>query len=108
MKKITEKQRIKNKEKKEENIRMFNFFRLIWNKRKHESEVSGEYLGKEPLSIYFHHILPKERCPEARYDEENIILLTFDEHQKVENNPYSFPVINEIREKLMIKYDRYN
>ena len=50
----------------------------IWKKRPHASEVSGRWLGKEPLSVFFHHILPKNKYPEVRMDEENIILLTTD------------------------------
>ena len=38
---------------------MKKFFLQVWNKRPHYSEVSGDYLGSEPLTIFFHHILPK-------------------------------------------------
>jgi len=76
----------------------------IWRKRHHISEISGEYLGDEPLTIFFHHILPKEKYPEANKDEENIILLTFDEHGTVENDIYRYEEINKRREKLTIKY----
>ena len=48
-----------------------DMFLSIWKKRKHHSEVSGAYLGKEPMSTYFHHILPKEKYPDACLDEEN-------------------------------------
>ena len=50
-------------------------FMNIWKKKRHYSEVSNTYLGSEPMSTYFHHILPKEKYPEACLDEENIILL---------------------------------
>lgn len=83
---------------------MFNFFLKIWKKRKHYSEVSGEFLGREPLSIYFHHILPKSRYPEFCFLEENIILLTWNEHSQVEMNPNFYPEINKRREELMKKY----
>ena len=82
------------------------FFLSIWNKRPHRSEVSEEYLGSEPMSTYFHHILPKEKFPEACLDEENIILLTLEEHSNVENNMYKFEEVNERREQLKIKYER--
>lgn len=80
------------------------FFQRIWNKRRHYSEVSGTYLGREPLSIYFHHILPKSKYPEAEFDEENIVLLTLDEHTDVENNMYKYDIINQRRELLLTKY----
>lgn len=82
------------------------FFLHIWRKRRHYSEVSGVYLGSEPLSIYFHHILPKEKYPDAVYDEDNIILLTFDEHSNVEMNMYRYPEINTKRQMLKSKYER--
>ena len=42
-------------------VDMQNFFLQIWKKRLHYSQVSMDYLGKEPLSVFFHHILPKEK-----------------------------------------------
>jgi hypothetical protein len=82
------------------------FFLQIWIKRKHYSEVSGDYLGGEPLTIFFHHILPKEKYPEARLDEENIILLTFDEHNNVENDMYKYEEVNKRRNYLKVKYGK--
>ena len=97
-------------DKSEEVIRqifeMQQFFLRIWNKRPHHSQISMDYLGREPLSIFFHHILPKEKYPEARLDEENIIFLTLDEHRDVENNMYKYPEINRRREILKKKYER--
>lgn len=83
-----------------------DFFLQIWKKRKHYSEVSGTFLGKEPLTVFFHHILPKEKFPEAEFDEDNIILLTFDEHNNVENNMYRYEEVNVRRSKLKDKYER--
>lgn len=80
-------------------------FLYIWKMRRHYSEVSGDYLGKEPLSTYFHHILPKEKYPQACLDEENIILLTLEEHSNVENDIYRYEIINKKREQLKTKYN---
>ena len=85
---------------------MLSVFMDIWHKRRHYSEVSGKWLGKEPLTIFFHHILPKSKYPNAMFDEENIILLSGDEHTKVENHPTFYSEINDRREKLKLKYDR--
>jgi len=76
----------------------------IWKKRKHHSEVSGDYLGSEPMSTYFHHILAKEKYPEACLDEENIILLTLEEHSNVENDMYRYDEVNKRRDSLKNKY----
>jgi hypothetical protein len=81
------------------------FFLSIWKKRPHKSEVSGEYLGQEALSTYFHHILPKSKYPEACLDEENIIILSFIEHQQVESDMYRYEEINKRRNLLKLKYE---
>lgn len=81
------------------------FFLSIWKKRPHKSEVSGEWLGNEPLSTYFHHILPKNKYPEACLDEENIVILSFIEHQQVESDIYRYEEVNKRREQLKLKYN---
>ena len=81
------------------------FFLSIWKKRPHKSEVSGVYLGSEPMSTYFHHILPKEKYPEACLDEENIVLLSLEEHSNVENDMYKYEEVNRRRKQLKIKYE---
>ena len=85
---------------------MREMFLEIWKKKRHYSEVSGIYLGKEPMSTHFHHILPKEKYPEACLDEENIILLTLEEHSNVENDMYRYEEVNKRRNHLLAKYER--
>lgn len=87
-------------------IQQREMFMDIWKKRAHYSEISGQYLGKEPMSTYFHHILPKEKYPEACLDEENIILLTLEEHSNVENDMYRYEEVNKRRNHLLTKYER--
>lgn len=87
-----------------EHLQMIEMFTTIWKKRIHKSEISKEYLGKEALSIFFHHILPKEKYPQAMLDEENIILLTLDEHNNVENDMFKYEEINKRRIALREKY----
>lgn len=96
----------KHEEEMHKTVIMQTFFLQIWNKRAHKSEISGEFLGSEPLSIFFHHILPKEKYPEASLDQENIILLTLDEHTNVENDMYKYEEVNNRREQLKLKYER--
>ena len=87
-------------------IQMRQMFLDIWKKKPHKSEVSGTYLGTEAMSTYFHHILPKEKYPEACLDEENIILLTLEEHSNVENDMYRYEEVNRRRNHLNLKYER--
>jgi len=89
----------------EEKSSMREMFLGIWKKRPHKSEISGERLGTEPLSIFFHHILPKEKYKDAALDEENIILMTLDEHSNVENDIYHYEEVNKRREYLKEKYN---
>ena len=84
---------------------MQQFFLQIWRKKLHYSEVSMDYLGKEPLTVFFHHILAKEKYPQAAFDEENIILLTLDEHTNVESDIYKYEEVNKRREQLKQKYE---
>ena len=85
---------------------MRNLFLEIWKERKHYSEVSGDYLGKEPLSTFFHHILPKNKYPDLEYDKSNIILLTLDEHTDVESCMYKFEEVNKRRIELLNKINQ--
>jgi hypothetical protein len=96
---------VKKKESLRNIFEMRDFFLQLWKKRVHKSEVSGAYLGKEPMSTYFHHILPKEKYPEACLDEKNIILLTLEEHSNVENDMYRYEEVNERRKQLNLKYN---
>jgi len=62
---------------------MRDFFLGIWNKRKkHECENCGEWLGKEPLSYMFDHLLEKKSHPELRLEEENIMLVCLKCHDE--------------------------
>ena len=86
-------------------IQQREMFLNIWKKKAHRSEVSGVYLGSEPMSTYFHHILPKSKYPQAMFDEDNIILLSLWEHENVENDMYKYEEINNKRIILKIKYN---
>ena len=78
---------------------MFRLFQKLWKLRGPFSEISGKWLGNEPLSTFFHHILPKSKYPDLELDENNIILLTPDEHQKVENDMYFYEEVNRRRKR---------
>ena len=85
---------------------MRNLFLEIWKERKHYSEVSGDYLGGEALSTFFHHILPKSKYPELQYDKSNIILLTLPEHSNVENDMYKYEEVNKRCIELLNKINQ--
>jgi 5-methylcytosine-specific restriction endonuclease McrA len=90
---------------KKNTLKRNEFFLKIWKSRPHLSEVSGSKLYEPVSSAYFHHILAKNKYPEAEFDEENIILLTLEEHDNVEMNPSKYEEVNKRRETLKIKYN---
>ena len=63
---------------------MWYMFLEIWEERKVDgknySELSGEYLGLEPKSYMFDHLLEKSAYPEYKFNKDNIVLLTLEEH----------------------------
>lgn len=66
----------------------------IWINRSHYSEVSGEYLGEEPRAHYFSHVIGKGAYPSFKLREDNIVLMTIQEHEQwgnrrweIENDP---------------------
>ena len=97
---------VKSKAPIRNNTEMKDFFLQVWSKRPHYSEVSGKWLGNEPLSVFFHHILPKEKYPQAAFDEDNIILLTLEEHDQVEMDVYRYEEVNLKRTQMICKYAR--
>lgn len=75
MRKITPKKAKERKENHEEDLK---FYLEIWDERPHYCEITGKYLGEEPLTTFFHHILQKSKYPKLRYVKRNIILLSPD------------------------------
>lgn len=106
IKKISEKSKIKKKEKTENTKKLHEWFQELWKNEPHYSEISKKWLGNENSTCFWHHILPKSLFKEAEFDRENIIRLTFEEHQEVEQNPFKFEEVNKRREKLKEKYGK--
>jgi hypothetical protein len=77
------------KKKKFDKERLHNLYMELWKDRKvrgrNYSEISGKLLPKEPLSIFFHHILCKNKYEDLIFEPDNIIIVTFEEHQEIEN-----------------------
>jgi hypothetical protein len=72
-------------EQKVDTARMWGLFIEIWDEIPHRSEVSGTWLGDEPKSWMFDHLLEKSKWPELMHEKENIALVTFDEHTRKTN-----------------------
>ena len=98
------KQKIKDVEKREYTSKQFSMFYDIWAKRRHYCESCGLWLGNEPLSIFFDHLLEKSKYEQFALMEENIFLCCSDCHTKKTNG---FPTekhkkaIENIKKKLL-------
>ena len=86
------------------------FFRAIWKKRPHRSEVSDEPLGDKFSAVFMSHVLPKGSFPKFRHLDENIVLMTFEEHRDWEHGKQDdkwkerFKSVIEIRQRLTVRY----
>lgn len=83
----------------------YYLFLDIWKKRGAKSEVSSDRIYTQPSSANFHHILPKNKYPDADLDPNNIIVMTIDEHNNVEGDMYKYEEVNKRRHILMKKYN---
>ena len=102
------KRRAKPKEQIEEERKekedMWRMFLRIWQKVPHYCMETGVYLGEEPLTIYFHHFLYKEKYPEFKLKEWNIGIVSRSTHELTHKNVDKTPKIKYKTEWLLNKY----
>jgi len=77
------------------------FYNGIWQRRKHICYQCKKYLGEEPLTIYFHHLLGKKRWPIYRHVGKNIVLLCFHCHGQAEINIDKVPLVKKRRDEVL-------
>lgn len=83
---------------------MWNVFLEIWEDRpEHVCYESGDWLGNEPSTLYFHHVLPKEKgqYPKYKLCKWNIITLTWDRHASCENSISNCPRVKAYRDFIL-------
>ena len=84
---------------------MKQFFMNYWRTHKpHVCENCNKHLGKEPLSYMFDHVLEKSKYPELAFEEENIMYLCLECHDKKTRGFYS-DVIQERINYLKLKFN---
>lgn len=78
------------------------FWVEIWDERPHVDFETGAFLGNEPLTLFFHHVLAKRPTafPQYRFCKWNIILVSWETHSKAEGDLDNVPKIKEYTEKL--------
>jgi len=83
------------------------FYKEIWDASPHMCQCGCKRkLGKEPLTTFFHHLLPKAIYPEFRHTKENIMILHPEDHNQVHSNIDKLPEVKrrtEEAEKLLLK-----
>jgi len=94
-------QKQQNKERREKDVA---FYVSIWNKSDKRCQVTGKYLGNEPLTTFFHHILSKSRFPEYRWCEWNILMVDPEVHAQIELDMDRVPGVRKLTEELMEKH----
>ena len=75
IKKISERGKILKEKKKEYTKLQFELFQEIWNERKHNCQSCGFWLGNEPKSIFFDHLIEKSKRKDLALIKENILLV---------------------------------
>jgi hypothetical protein len=81
-----------------------SLYESVWKSRAHICEVSGKKLGKEPLTIYFHHILSKSKYPQYRWCAWNILLVSPEIHSQIETNISKLPYVEQLTMNLKQKH----
>lgn len=88
-----------------------DMFIRIWRASDRRSQVSGTLLGPDMCSWMFSHVLPKSTYPAGKCDPENIVLMTYDEHQTWEHRQSTvmfttrWKWVFELKERLKAKYN---
>jgi hypothetical protein len=107
IRKTSKKQRKILGERKLQNEKDKLFYAEIWNERKHFCYESKIFLGNEPRTTFFHHVLPKgtRRFARYRYCKWNIVLISWASHSKAENRLKFAPRTKAYRDFLIKNLD---
>lgn len=99
----------KIKEREEEINKMREFFLSLWKKLPHYCIICGAWLGTEPRSYNFHHVIPKQ-CQknykiDITYDEKNIIFVCLNCHSGIENYGITTASLHTLKTNLLDDYE---
>jgi len=83
----------------------WDFYLEIWNEREHRCFETGRWLGNEPSTAFFHHLLEKRDYPEFRHCKWNIVIIHPMVHDQI--NIFGLgktPRVKELTEKVKQEY----
>lgn len=83
---------------------MWEFFLKIWKERPHYCIETGKWLGKEPKTTMFHHLLHKKPYPEYELERWNIAVLHPDIHTLAHQNLDATPNVKRLTEEAWKKH----
>jgi 5-methylcytosine-specific restriction endonuclease McrA len=73
---------IKRKNKKFDYSKMKEFFLQCWKEKSHYCEECNKFLGNEPKTYMFDHLLEKSKYPELAFEKNNIMITCLECHDK--------------------------
>lgn len=81
----------------------WRFYLEIWDEREHICFETDEYLGDEPQTLFFHHVLEKgiRRYKKYRHCKWNIVLISWQVHDQVGMDIDRCPRIKAYHDKLI-------
>lgn len=98
--KVSEKKKAQAGQEKELSLMDKLFYTEHWLSCPHLCEECGKSLGKQPLTLFFHHALPKQSYGQFRHTHENIIVLCPDCHQQAESDLDKVPKTKKRTEEI--------
>jgi hypothetical protein len=109
MKRVSDKQRERNKIKAEETKKMFTLFKEIWDEQESPDGECVCYETGQHLPGYlfrgnsacYHHVLEKGTYPEYKLVKKNIVIIHPDIHQSVHQSIEKTPKIKKYKEYLL-------
>lgn len=111
IRKVSEKQKEKNRKKAEETAALHKLFREIWDEREDETGACYCYetgrrmdgfIYRSNTACYDHVLEKNDRAfPEYKFVKKNIIIILPEVHQQKGNDIEKCPRIKEYKEKLL-------
>lgn len=85
--------------------KMYEFFLSIWKKKPHRCESCDKWLGNEPASYMFDHLLEKNKYPDLAFDENNIAIVCLECHDN-KTRGFASDIIKDKIQQVKDYYER--